>query len=352
MNRYGLIYTISLIIMISSLLLIFSGCDDFDLSDPLAGINTPGPTHGGTGTSPPSTPTPTPDPFLVLRDGPNGSGSILDSASVIKGLTVINVYAALYDWQGFYIADVPVSWAATGNVSGDITSQLSVTTGTNTSFTALQTEENVIITVYDPTYGSMATGPFLIDNNIYILESLAINNYGSYEGFKAGGDWQVNGGQSSLNGSYALIRYAWPDVSGLPGGVVSAKIWIYKDSDPPYTAWTQNYAVYPMTGSWAASNHYGVNQWVTRPSHNQGAMKGAYALSGTHAGWFQVDITTYYNTEWFGAGFYGFALYSDAPWPSNSFHTICGPGYTDPLKRPYLEIQKGGHTVKFLFVEN
>jgi hypothetical protein len=268
----------------------------------------------------------------------------------IKGLTTIDVYAALFD-NDMFIQNVDALWSACSDVRGDISGFLNITTGTNTSFLALDNEETITITADCGCYGTVHTSSITVDNKIYLMHSLFLWNYNTCGGSPAGATWQVNGGQGSLGGSYALINYAWPDVTGLPQDVTEVRLYIYKYDTPPCYNWTMKYAIFPVVNPWNASDHYGDNKWSTKPAYDPGNMKGYYDLHGSYLYWFNIDITSYYNTEWFNTGFYGFTLYTDTAWPSDSFHTICGPSYSEASFRPYLEVTKDGNTVKFVFTE-
>jgi hypothetical protein len=275
-----------------------------------------------------------------------GAGSVIDSDIMLKGLNTLTIFAALYDSDGNYVEDVDVSWSGTGIISGN----LNPVTGTSTSFLALNTEGSGTIIATHPEYGDFSTGTITVDNKIYLMESLSCWNYGSCGCSKAGGDWQVNGGQSVLGGSYALTKYAWPILDGLPQGVNTVLLRVFQDACDNSWATNYHYSVFPVTVVWNDS----ISTWATRPPHDQGDEKGFTMINCPSTNpdmWREVNITAYYNSWFIDPNFYGFALYTTASWISNTFHIMAGPGYSTETLRPMLRITKGGNTVDFVFVE-
>lgn len=273
----------------------------------------------------------------------NGGGSVLSADITIKGLHNLTVYAAHYDGSGTYIGDVTVTWTGSGIINGN----LSTASGTSTSFLALSTEGSGTITAVHPEYGSFTTPNITVNNSLYLKESMRCWNYAATGCTKASNDWQVNGGQSVLGGTYALIIYSWPDINGLPDAATGAVLHIYKDSAAG--TGTYHYSVFPMTASWRDEDY---TSWAVRPPHNQSDEKAFTNWPpGGAVGWYTIDITAYYNDWFVMTDFYGFAFYTTTFWNASTFHTVCGPGYAEAAKRPYLSVTRGGNTVDFRIVE-
>jgi len=280
---------------------------------------------------------------LLLRTAAGGGGDVVDTAQTVKGLTQIDLYAARYK-DGVYQEDITVDWNGSGIISGN----LSVTSGSpSTSFMAT-TEGNGTISATHTSWGTAETPTITVDNTLQLKESLRAQNYSPFTCSRGGGDWQVNGGQSTLGGSYALAKYAWPELSGLPEGVTSATLHIHQHNSSG--SGTYHYSLFPITEvDWDDSAFDG-QTWGNRPTHDQGDEKAytGWEPGGTVPRWYSIDITPYYNS-WFGdPNFYGFCLYTTAPWSANTFHGVCGPGYSLRHKRPYIEVTKGGYTVRFI----
>jgi hypothetical protein len=286
------------------------------------------------------------DDHIRFHTEANGCGLEIDSDITIKGLNTLTLFAALYDKDGNYVEDVDVSWSGTGIISGN----LNPVNGTNTSFLALNTEGSGEIIATHPEYGVFSTGTITVDNKIYLMESLSCWNYGTCGCAKAGGDWQVNGGQSILGGNYALAKYAWPILDGLPQGANNVLLRVYQDDCDNSWGTNYHYSVFPVTVVWDDS----INMWINRPSHDQGDEKGFSLINCPTIDpntWREADITTYYNSWFSDPNFYGFALYTTTSWIANTFHSVRGPGYSTATLRPMLRITKGGNTVDFVIVE-
>ena len=95
-----------------------------------------------------------------------GLGSEVTTETVAAGGTLI-VYAVGYDAYGNYVSDESVTWTATGVCSGN----LSPTTGTSTTFTAVTIGDGTItadhLTVTDDTTGTITVIAGALDHFIF-----------------------------------------------------------------------------------------------------------------------------------------------------------------------------------------
>ncbi len=76
---------------------------------------------------------------IKIEDAAGGTGNEVDTLSMVVGET-LTLYAVGYDTYGNYIGEETVTWSGTGEVTGN----LSVTSGTSTTFTAVTKGEGSI----------------------------------------------------------------------------------------------------------------------------------------------------------------------------------------------------------------
>jgi hypothetical protein len=291
-----------------------------------------------------------PAPSLKLRTEAGGGGTELNNPIRLKGLNTITVYAALYDAENNYQEDITVDWTATGIISGN----LSTTTGTSTSFLALQTEGTGRITASHTTYGTRSTDEIAVDNKLYLAEALQCRQNPENGAFKAVAYWQFYGGQS-YGGNYARCVFLWPLTEGLPENAdsVSFLIFHYQCSTSTTSPDNEHASIYQINEAWEDSL---ITAWddPDKPDHDTGTAEFAYGLicctaaCSTLDQWIEIpNMAAYYNTWINNPSFYGFVLYSDNAWSMNDIISVRGATYSDPSYRPRLRITKDGDTVDF-----
>jgi hypothetical protein len=180
-----------------------------------------------------------------------------------------------------------------------------------------------------------------------------VENVGpSFAGFKPGADWMVAGGNVSILDLGARILYLQPQLAGMPQGVTSAELRIYKNTVPPNPSWSYGIVVYPIETPWSATTFYGTGGWNIRPSYNGSSMLIQNYLSGSLLGWFTLDFSWIWNNYFPMSNNYGFVIFTNATWLSGSTpFDMCGPGYSNSTLRPIMRVTKDGQTVDFLIVE-